>query len=389
MTTNANSEAPLDIALLAPLVSPIRQPYLGGAQALLRDLAVSLAGRGHAVTLYAAQGSDPSILPGVALAEVDVDATLVRPTDFATPRNVASAPLEPPAVGQAVIQAFERAMSLIASRTPQHDLLHAHAYDDPSFSLAQRLPIPVAHTLHMAAFDPTISALLGALAPAHHPRVAGQPWLVTVSQACAATYQDICHIDAVIYNGIDIAAIPFGPQPAPEPYALFAGRITPEKGVVDAIEIALMADFHLKLAGNIYDQTYYNSRIAPLLAQYPRRLTYLGPQTREQVWRLMSEATAVLVPSHWEEPFGLVAAEAGAAGTPVIGYDSGGLREVIAHGETGALIPGGRIAEAAAALRGAAHYSRAACRQRIATHFSLQTTVSRYEALYQRMLRER
>src|SRR5579859_7494102 len=75
----------LRVALLAPLVSPIRQPYLGGAQALLRDLAVTLAKRGHDITLYAAAGSDPFALPGVRLIQLKVKANQLRPADFSSP----------------------------------------------------------------------------------------------------------------------------------------------------------------------------------------------------------------------------------------------------------------------------------------------------------------
>ncbi len=370
--------------MLAPLVSPIRQPYLGGAQALLRDLAVALASRGHTVTLYATQGSDPAALPGVALTEVEVDAQRVRPTDFAALHH------QPPtaAVDPAVERAFANAFALINARTPRHMLLHAHAYDAPAFSQAQTLGMPVAHTLHMAALDPTIAAKLAALAPERQPRATRQPWLVTVSHACAATYADICRIDAVIYNGLAMDVIPFGATTAPDAGALFAGRITPEKGVEDAIQIAFMAGIRLQLVGDIYDREYYANRIAPLLAAHPDQLTYLGPQTRERVWELMASAAVVLVPSLWDEPFGLVACEAQAAGTPVVAYDSGGLREVIAQGETGLLVPRGQIADAANAVRAAQRLSRNACRLRANERFSLQTTVEQYETLYRRMLAE-
>jgi UDP-glucose:tetrahydrobiopterin glucosyltransferase len=378
------TSAPLDIALLAPLVSPIRQPYLGGAQALLRDLAVALAARGHAVSLYAAQGSDPAALPGVSLTEIGVDLARVRPTDFAAPRDASTPPLDP-----AVEQAFERAFSRIATHRPHHDILHAHAYDEPAFRLAQMASIPVAHTLHMAALDPIITAALATLAPAHQPRAPRKPWLVTVSQACAATYHDACRIDAVIYNGLDLAAIPFGSTSAPNTYALFAGRITPEKGVEDAIQIALAAGMRLTLVGGVYDQRYHAERIEPLLAGRPDQLVYVGAQPREEVWRLMAGAAVVLVPSLWDEPFGLVACEAQAAGAPVIGYDSGGLREIVAQGETGALVKRGHIAEAASAAQAYSRYNRLACRRRVASLFSLQATVTAYERLYQRMLTER
>lgn len=382
MTDHTPTSDPLDIALLAPLVSPIRQPFLGGAQALLADLATGLARRGHTVTLYASQGSDADTLPGVTLVEVVVDEARVRPTDFAA----LSATQAAPPVNSAVEDAFTSAFAHIAARAPRHQVMHAHAYDEPAFRLAQRLPMPVAHTLHMSAVDSNVLHALTALAPTGRSREGAQPWLVTVSQAAAATYRDICHIDAVIYNGIDVAAIPFGAASATERYALYAGRITPEKGVVDAIQIALEAGVRLVLVGGIYDQRYYDEGVAPLLAAHPTQLTYLGPLPREEVWRLMAGASAALVPSLWDEPFGLAPCEAQAAGAPVIGYESGGLREVIAQGDTGTLVPRGHIAEAARALAQVAQFQRAACRRRVETLFSLDTTISGYEALYRRML---
>jgi glycosyltransferase involved in cell wall biosynthesis len=100
----------------------------------------------------------------------------------------------------------------------------------------------------------------------------------------------------------------------------------------------------------------------------------------------MTQARAVLVPSLWDEPFGLVACEAQAAGAPVIGYDSGGLREVVAQGKTGALVARGHIAEASSALLLADSFSREQCRERAAEYFSLRATVTRYEKLYRRIL---
>lgn len=372
----------LDIALLAPLVSPIREPFLGGAQAMARDLAVGLAARGHRVTLYTAQGSDPLALPGVELVEIAVDPENVRPTDFATLR-----PDQPPEPPHATVeQAFQRAIAAIAARQPRHQLVHAHAYDEPAFRLAQRLPIPIAHTLHVGAVEPAIRATLSALAPARAPRAPQRPWLVTVSHACAATYQEVCRIDEVIHNGLDLDAIPFAAAPAPDPYALYAGRITPEKGVEDAIQIALLAGLALVLVGGVYDRAYFEARIQPLLDAHPERLTYLGPQPREEVWRLMGGARVALAPSLWDEPFGLAPCEALATGTPVVGYESGGLREIISEGTTGALVPRGDIAAAADGVARASHFSRAACRQRVERHFALDGMIAAYERLYRRML---
>lgn len=381
-TDDATHSSPLDIAMLAPLVSPIREPFLGGAQAMARDLAVGLAARGHRVTFYAAQGTDPRALPGVALVEIAVDPERMRPTDFAAARP--DQPLESP--DAAVEEAFERAIAAIAARQPRHQFVHAHAYDEPAFRLAQLLPMPVAHTLHVAAVVPAIRATLGALAPTRQQRAPDQPWLVTVSRACAASYADVCRIDEVIYNGLDLGAIPFFAAPAPSPYALYAGRITPEKGVEDAVQIALLAGLDLLLLGGVYDHAYFEARIQPLLIAHPSQLTYLGPLPREEVWRLMGGARVALVPSLWDEPFGLVACEALATGTPVVGYESGGLREIVTQGETGALVPRGDITAAADSVAQAIHFSRAACRERVARHFALADMIATYERLYHRML---
>lgn len=380
MAQLADSRTRLDIGMLAPLVSPIREPFLGGAQALVRDLAVGLAQRGEQVTLYAASDSDPAVLPGVKLVAIDVDAQRALPTDFASLQPDDAPSAENPAIAEA----FARAFAVIEARNQPHDLLHSHGYDAPAFRGAQRLRYPVAHTLHLPALDPAINTLLSELAPAGAKRGTGQPWLATVSNACAATYT--CRIDAVIYNGINVGAIPFGRYTADKSYLLFAGRITPEKGVRDAILIALATGKRLKLVGGVYDARYYAEQIQPLLLAHPGQIEELGAQPRVAVWRLMAGADAVLMPSFWDEPFGIVAAEAQAAGAPVVGYASGGIREVIAEGETGYLVPRGEVEQAAAAVSRAALLDRHACRLRAETLFSMERTLDGYQALYTRML---
>lgn len=372
----------LRVALLAPLVSPIREPFLGGAQALLRDLAVGLAARGHSVTLYAADGSDPHALPGVELVSLPVDPARVRPTDFTRASEARGAD----AVDPAVVAAFAGAFAAIRANAARHDLLHAHAYDLPAFTGAATAGLPVAHTLHLPAVDAAIGAALGRLAPPGATHSRGAPWLVTVSRACAATYAPFCHLAGVIYNGIAVDAIPFQPSAAQPPYLLYAGRMTPEKGVEDALALARAVGMRLRLVGGVYDGAYFTERIQPTLAAAPDLYEYLGPQLRERVWELMAGAAVVLVPSRWAEPFGLVAAEAQAAGAPVVAYAQGGLPEVIADGETGALVPVGEVAAAAQAVGRALTMSRAMCRARARRLFDIGATLDGYEALYGHML---
>ena len=369
------------VALLAPLVSPIREPYLGVAQAMLRDLAVILAARGHAVTFYAAAGSDPAALPGVRLIPLDVDAGALRPADLSVQQ------VAPPEETDIAMQsAFELAYQAIAADGDDLDLIHAHAYDVAAFAGGAAQPLPIVHTLHMPNIHSNISAALATLAPTSQPRITGQPWLATVSTWCAETFTATCRIDAVVPNGVDLDAIPFSEHADSQPYLLYAGRIAPEKGAGDAVAIARAAGVPLRLAGGIYDQAYFEREVEPWLVAEPDAITYLGSLAHTRVWSQMAGATAVLVPSRWEEPFGLTACEAQAAGAPVIGYARGGLHDIVADGETGALVTPDDVSAAAASVSRVAELDRRACRARIATHFTLAAMATGYEALYARML---
>ena len=220
------------IALVAPLVSPIAPPYLGGAQALLADLARGLAQRGHEVTLYAAEGSD---VPGVRVLTLGIDSKALRPARFYRD-SAASADgeripdmLRPDERKLLPSYAFLHVFRALVNHADEYDLVHAHAFDWPAYAYSSMLVLPVIHTLHLPAVDSNIANLLGMLAPPD-----GSPArvrLTTVSQVCAAGWATHCAIAQVIYNGVDLAAIPFSAEPDQEPSLLFAGRISPEKGV--------------------------------------------------------------------------------------------------------------------------------------------------------------
>ncbi len=377
------------IALLAPLVSPIAPPYLGGAQALLADLAAGLARRGHSVTLYAADGSAVS---GVSTPQLGIDSSLLKPSRFSAnpaPDGEDEAEsgdwVQPDPDAYLSDYAFLRAYRAIAADANSHDLVHSHAYDVPAFSYSSIQPLPVMHTLHLPAQDAGIREVLAEIAPPHST---SPTRLVTVSHACAAGYAPFCRIDAVIYNGLRIDQIPYGERPATSRYLLYAGRISPEKGVEDALEIAHGAARHLILAGGIYDQEYYDDRISPWLSRHPGACTYLGARPRREVWELMAGAEALLVPSRWDEPFGLVAAEAQATGTPVVGYARGGLGEVVADGETGWLVVPGDKEGAMDAVSRVGRLDRAACRARVKERFSLDAMLDAYLAWYSRILED-
>ena len=358
------------VALIAPLVSTIAQPYPGGAQALLADLAQGLIRRGHTVTLFARDGS---FVPGISIEPVAVPES-VRPANFSEPLQ-----------GRRADEGFFTQANLflelflqLQRRSADFDLVHVHAFDWPAFACSTLVQdIPVIHTLHLPAVSPEINAALRVVHRQGHPLT-----LITVSHACARTYGDYTPIDSVIYNGIDLDTIPFSPKASVEAPLLFAGRIAPEKGVEAAIDIAEKAGYRLLIAGGIYDRHYYEGRIVPKLRRAGERVTYLGHLDRLALWKIMGRSLGLLFPIEWDEPFGLAAVEAMAAGTPVIAYRRGAAEEIIGHGETGFLVEPGESAHAAALVDDLFDIPRVRCRAHVEAHFSLERMLDEYEALY-------
>jgi UDP-glucose:tetrahydrobiopterin glucosyltransferase len=358
------------IALIAPIVTTIAQPYVGGAQAMLADLAQGLVRRGHHVTLFAREGS---VVPGVAIEELFVPSS-VHPSSFSNSKNTDSEDASFIAQCNIFLQLF----LALRRRQDDFDVIHAHAFDWPSFACSAFIDrIPVLHTIHLPAIVPEINEGLRILHLEHHPLT-----LVTVSHACARTYEAYTPFDHVIYNGLDLASIPFVPATASSAPLLFAGRITPEKGVEEAIEIARLAGRSLLIAGGIYDQQYYEQRIVPHLQNVSEQVTYLGQLDHTTLWNLMGQASALLFPIAWDEPFGLTPVEAMATGTPVIAFKRGATPEVMRHGETGFLVEPGDCAAAAAYVSQIGQILRTTCRRHVEANFSLTHMLDAYERVY-------
>lgn len=358
------------IALVAPLVTPIAQPYAGGAQAMLADLAQGLHQRGHSVTLFARAGSS---IPDVTIEQISVP-DCVLPASFSEPTRERST--DAGFFAQANI--FLDLFLSIQRRHHEFDIVHAHAFDWPAFTCSALVrDIPVLHTIHLPAISPEINDALHVLQQQGHPLT-----LLTVSHACAKTYAPYTSVDHVIYNGLDLSTIPFTEQVTENAPLLFAGRITPEKGVEAAIEIAQQAGRHLLIAGGVYDLSYYQERIVPMLQQAGERVTYLGQLDHSTLWHVMGQSLGLLFPIEWDEPFGLTPVEAMASGTPVIAYRRGAVEEIIQHGETGFVVSPGDRTEAAVYVNELSTLSRALCRTHVEQHFSLERMLAAYESVY-------
>jgi glycosyltransferase involved in cell wall biosynthesis len=192
-----------------------------------------------------------------------------------------------------------------------------------------------------------------------------------------------------VFNGVELSRYTFRENvPADAPLA-FLGRLERIKGVHNAIRIAREAGRQLIIAGNKVHSTddpdYFEKEIAPALNQGD--VSYIGPVDDAQKDELLGKSAALLMPIEWDEPFGIVMAEALACGTPVIGYSRGSVPEVIRHGVTGFVVHD--LPEAVTAVGRLDRLSRSDPRVDCESRFSDVAIVSAYEALYEEMARHR
>jgi glycosyltransferase involved in cell wall biosynthesis len=326
--------------------------------------------RGHQVTLFA---RDDSSVPGVHIEPIAVPAS-VHPADFSAPLRENAA--DPGFFAQANV--FLELFLRLRRRSSEFDLIHAHAFDWPAYACSALVQaIPVLHTIHLPSLSVEINSALRVLHQHGHPLT-----LITVSHTCARTYADYTPIDHIIYNGLDLNAIPFTSTVSADAPLLFAGRISPEKGVEAAIEIAQMAGRRLLIAGGIYDRNYYEQRILPHLQKSGEQVQYIGLLERPTLWAMMGRSLGLLFPIQWDEPFGLTAVEAMATGTPVIAFRRGAAEEVIRDGETGFLVNPGDGIQAAMFVDKLKDLSRSRCCAHVEAHFSLEKMIDAYEQVY-------
>jgi glycosyltransferase involved in cell wall biosynthesis len=335
------------IAFVAPLVTPIREPQLGGSQVIVADVAAGLTARGHAVDVFAASGS---CIKGARVIDTGVDPAALQSSLFRVDGSSGAT--------DASREAFAKTYELV--RDGDYDVVHNHAFDAPAVELASGLP--AVHTLHLGPQEDIARAVneMGAK-------------VVCVSESQRTLWERHVSVSGVVRNGVPVERIPFSAEPGQA--ALYAGRLSPEKGTAEAIEIARGAGVDVVVVGHGYDPDY----AASLRSRYPD-VDFRDALPRPALWELMAASSALLCPIAWDEPFGLTAAEAQAAGTPVIGFGRGALPEVVADGATGALV--GSVAQATDALRGVDRFERAACRRHAEKHLSLRAALDAHEKLY-------
>jgi glycosyltransferase involved in cell wall biosynthesis len=221
---------------------------------------------------------------------------------------------------------------------------------------------------------------------AGHTLSRGTLWYSAISRQMMKGVSDI-GTWRLVYNGVPLANYTFRSDPGPEAPLVFLGRIEEIKGPHLAIEIARRVGIPLIIAGNVpaEHQSWFEATVAPHLDGV--RVRYIGPVDDAGKNVLLGAARALLMPILWEEPFGIVMAEAMACGTPVLGFARGSVPEVVEHGITGYI--GNDIEELVAGVGTLGTIARSACRARAEHLFSDAAVVEGYLAVYDEMLAAR
>ncbi|HEX7163912.1 MAG TPA: glycosyltransferase, partial [Trebonia sp.] len=212
----------MKIAIMSPLVTAIREPQLGGSQAFVSDLARGLASRGHDVHVYASSGSE---IPGIEVIDTGIDPGSLAGTLYRAPGTSAGESAEPGPAATAAESAFTTAYT--AMRASRYDVIHNHAFDAPAVRLAAALQTPVVHTLHLPP-DKAVSAALRDVNRRTRPSA-----VATVSAFQARAWRRVVPVDAILPPYPPTRVI--GWSDADGEGALFAGRLSPEKGTAEAI----------------------------------------------------------------------------------------------------------------------------------------------------------
>jgi glycosyltransferase involved in cell wall biosynthesis len=346
---------PLKIAMIAHLKFAIAEPFAGGLEMHTHMLASMLRARGHDVTVFASTASDPSIG-----AEAICDETSLLNTGVAEATDVAFFREH---------HAYLRLMNELRHRP--FDVIHNNSLHYLPVSMADAIASPMLTTLHTPPF-----CWLESGVRLSHPDMR----YVAVSEATARMWSHVAHVDTVISNGINLDHFPF--QPTPEPYLIWYGRIVPEKGLEFAIDAAERARMPLRIAGPISDEAYFARHVAPRLGE---SVEYLGHLTHKRLAAHIGRASAALCTPLWEEPYGLVVAEALACGTPVAAFARGGIPEILDE-TCGVLCAADDVAGLAAAALSAIGLSRVACRARAEAVCDAERMVDAYERVYQEMV---
>jgi glycosyltransferase involved in cell wall biosynthesis len=332
---------------------PVPPATYAGTERVVDALVDELHRRGHAVTLFA---------PGDSTTPAELVPTIERSLwsqDYKG--NVSSF--------------INLTLAKVWRQHERFDIIHSHV-ETLGFLFARLCPTPVLTTLHGRLDHSGMPELLEEFTDIP---------LVAISES-QRRWSPEANWMATIHHGLPLERLPFNDGPGT--YLAFVGRITPEKGVADAIELARRTRVPLRIAAKVYDEhehEHFAEVVEPAIKEgVATFLGELGPTERDALY---AGAVATVMLGAWPEPFGLVAIESMATGTPVIARRAGGPTETVEHNVTGFLVDD--LTEAELAVRHVAELKRDVVRKKIIEGFLPARMVDEYEVVYRRLLEPR
>jgi glycosyltransferase involved in cell wall biosynthesis len=338
----------LRIAQVAPPLERVPPRGYGGTERVIAELVRELVARGHEVTTFASGDSD---VPG----------TLVETAPEA---------LRPAGYGGDPSGWFVSTIQAVMAHGSEFDVIHSHL-EWYSPMLAQASVVPVVSTFHGRLDHPWARSVLA--------RAAGS--YVAISESQASTHPEMAWA-GIVHNGLDLRDAPFDRRRSED--LCFIGRVAPEKGIVDAMEIARLSGRRIRIAAKIgttpYERGYYEDVFKPALEAAGTDVEFVGELEQAERDLLIADSYASLMPGSWPEPFGLVAIESLACGTPVIARRVGALPEIIRDGVDGFF--GDDAAQLAYAVDRVETLDREEIRRSVHERFSATRMAEGYEAVY-------
>lgn len=349
----------MNIAQVAPLYESVPPSLYGGTERVVSYLTEELVRQGHNVTLYASGDSCTSarLRP---VCERALRLQFTQGGNACTNGAVATDPL-----------AWHMLLTeIVMQETDRFDIVHFHL-DYLPFSLLRRSHIPALTTIHSRLDVPCLYPLfrefrdmnLVSISDTQRAPMPWASWLETIHHGLPETLLTPCY--------------------EPEDYLAFLGRISPEKRVDLAVEIARRAEMRLRVAAKVdpSNRDYFET-VRPLLRD--PHVEFLGEIGEPDKSKFLGRARALVFPIDWPEPFGLVMIEALACGTPVIAFRRGSVTEIIENGVTGFIVDS--LEQAVEAARRVASLDRRACRSAFERRFSARRMSNDYLRAYQRVI---
>ncbi len=351
------------------LQTPVPNDIAYSPATVAKSIAEGLTRAGHEVTFFGPEGTD--------LAVTAVETCSLRPlatTQKEVDELVGTSDLFQDYLPGLYDAKMARKM-LQDAKAGLYDCVIFNHFES-ALALAPLFPtVPVVHLLHDYIDEERRSIIEAHISLNQH--------FISISDSQRRDAPDLPYV-ATIYNGIDIDKFEFNDDA--EDYLMYSGRITPAKGVKEAVQVAVQANRRLLIAGSLSktDYWYFDEYIKPYLND---KILYLGMLDREQMVKYYKMASALLMPIQWQEPFGLSMAEANACGTPVIAFRRGSVPEVIQDKKTGFIVD--NSAEMIMAINKIDTIKRKACREHVEKNFTEEIMVKKYESALKNIINEK